>query len=122
VNRIGLGEHGDVVFGTEKGRTVAIVQYRDFAGRKRRVKRAADSKAAARRLVLNLDPWIGWPDALNPLVRCRGRGWAWFGCWFAQPFHCESSGRACAAGGRFRRVPVVRGRGRTRRARSRAIG
>ena len=52
MRRIGLGEHGDVVFGTEKGRTVAIVQYRDFAGHKRRVKRAADSKAAARRRVL----------------------------------------------------------------------
>jgi integrase len=52
VKPIGLGEHGDVIFGTEKGRTVAIVQYRDFMGRKRRVKRAADSKAAARRLVL----------------------------------------------------------------------
>jgi integrase len=47
-----MGEHGDVVFGREKGRTIAIVQYRDFMGRKRRVKRVADSKAAARRLVL----------------------------------------------------------------------
>lgn len=52
VKPIGMGEHGDVVFGTENGRTVAIVQYRDFVGRKRRVKRAADSKAAARRLAL----------------------------------------------------------------------
>lgn len=52
MRRIGLGEHGDVIFGTERGRTVAIVQYRDFSGRKRRVKRSGDSKAAARRSVL----------------------------------------------------------------------
>lgn len=53
MNPIGLGEHGDVVFGKRaNGRTIAIVQYRDYNGRKRRVKRTADSKAAARRLVL----------------------------------------------------------------------
>jgi integrase len=53
VKRLGLGEHGDVVYGSERGRTVAIVQYRDFTGRKRRVKRSGSSKAAARRAVLD---------------------------------------------------------------------
>jgi hypothetical protein len=93
VNRIGLGEHGDVIFGTEKGRTVAIVQYRDFAGRKRRVKRAADSKAAARRLVLK---------AVDEALKRDGGG----GFTASTPFSVGIDGWMAYVGGWF---SVVRG-------------
>lgn len=52
MKRIRLGEHGDVFYGTDRGRTTAMVQYRDYSGRKRRIKRTGESKAAARRAVL----------------------------------------------------------------------
>lgn len=51
MKRLGLGESGDVVYGTEGGRTVAMIYYRDFTGRRRRVKRSGSSRAAARRAV-----------------------------------------------------------------------
>lgn len=52
MKRLGLGEHGDVVYGTEGGSIVAMVYYRDFTGRRRRVKRAGSSRASARRDVM----------------------------------------------------------------------
>ena len=36
---LGLGEHGDVGYSLEGGSTVAVIYYRDFSGRRRRVKR-----------------------------------------------------------------------------------
>lgn len=51
MKRLGLGEHGDVIYARDEGALVAIVYYRDFSGRRRRVKRAGKSKAAARRAV-----------------------------------------------------------------------
>ncbi|MGB8386171.1 MAG: hypothetical protein WCG47_33880, partial [Dermatophilaceae bacterium] len=51
MKRLGLGESGDVVYGAEDGRTVAMIYYRDFTGRRRRVKRSGSSRAAARRAV-----------------------------------------------------------------------
>ncbi|MFC8503815.1 tyrosine recombinase XerC [Pedococcus sp. NPDC057267] len=53
MRRLGLGEHGDVVYGTRKGRPLAMVYYRDFTGIRRRVKASGRSKAEARREVLN---------------------------------------------------------------------
>ena len=47
-----LGEYGDVMFVPASGRQIAMVYYRDFAGRKRRVKRSGRSKAEARRRVI----------------------------------------------------------------------
>ena len=49
---LGLGEHGEVGYSIEGGSTVAVIYYRDFSGRRRRVKRAGRSKADARRKVL----------------------------------------------------------------------
>jgi integrase len=47
---IGAGEHGNIFFGTDHdGRPLAMVHYRDFAGRKHRIKRSGKSKAAAQR-------------------------------------------------------------------------
>ncbi len=52
MRRLGLGEHGDVIYGSEEGSVVAMVYYRDFTGRRRRVKRAGTFKASARRAVM----------------------------------------------------------------------
>ena len=49
---LGLGEHGDVGYSTEGTSTVAVIYYRDFSGRRRRVKRSGRSKADARRKAL----------------------------------------------------------------------
>lgn len=49
---LGLGEHGDVGYSIEGSSTVAVIYYRDFSGRRRRVKRGGKSKADARRKVL----------------------------------------------------------------------
>lgn len=52
MRRLGLGEHGDVVYGARNGRPIAMVYYRDFTGVRRRVKASGRSKAEARREVL----------------------------------------------------------------------
>ena len=49
---LGLGEHGEVFHGVDHlGRPVAMINYRDFGGRLRRVKRSGRTKAAAARAV-----------------------------------------------------------------------
>ena len=48
---LGLGEHGDVFYATENGRTVAMVYYRDYSGIRRRLRANGRSKAEARRRV-----------------------------------------------------------------------
>ena len=48
---LGLGEHRDVFYPTENGRTVAMVYYRDFSGFRRRLRANGRSKAEARRRV-----------------------------------------------------------------------
>lgn len=48
---LGLGEHGEVFFTTERGRPVAMVYYRDFSGIRRRLRASGKSKAEARRSV-----------------------------------------------------------------------
>ena len=48
---LGLGEHGDVFYATENGRTVAMVYYRDYSGLRRRLRANGRSKAEARRRV-----------------------------------------------------------------------
>jgi len=57
VKPVGLGEHGEVFFGVDgRGRPTAMVNYRDYTGRMRRIKRSGASKAAAnRRLMKALD-------------------------------------------------------------------
>ena len=51
---LGLGEHGEVFPGRDgRGRPVAMVQYRDFGGRMRRLKRSGATYAEARRRVLS---------------------------------------------------------------------
>lgn len=52
MKRLGLGEHGDVVYIRDGGSLYALVYYRDYSGRRRRVRRAGRTKAAARRAVM----------------------------------------------------------------------
>ena len=49
---LGLGETGDVSYQLKNGRTMALLYYRDYSGRRYRVTRMGDSRAAARRAVL----------------------------------------------------------------------
>lgn len=49
VSVLGLGEHGDVFFVSERGREVAMVYYRDFSGIRRRLRASGTSRAAAKR-------------------------------------------------------------------------
>ncbi len=52
MKRLGLGEYGDVVYQGAGESVIAMVNYRDFSGRRRRIKRAGSSRAAARRAVM----------------------------------------------------------------------
>lgn len=52
MNPLGLGEHGDVIYGKRGRSVIAMVNFRDFSGRRRRIKRAGPTRAAARREVL----------------------------------------------------------------------
>jgi integrase len=63
VKRLGLGEHGDVLYIREGGSLYAMVYYRDYSGRRRRVRRAGASKASARRAVM---------QALSEVMQCDG--------------------------------------------------
>ncbi|GAA4411238.1 site-specific integrase [Fodinibacter luteus] len=49
---LGLGEHGDIIYGKQGRSVVAMVNFRDFSGRRRRIKRAGPTRAAARREVM----------------------------------------------------------------------
>lgn len=49
--RIEVGEHGDITFRRQQGRVIAVVYYRDYGGRLRRIQGAAETKAGARRKV-----------------------------------------------------------------------
>ena len=42
----GLGETGDVSYQLKNGRTMALLYYRDYSGRRYRVTRMGDSRAA----------------------------------------------------------------------------
>ena len=53
MRRLGLGEYGDVVYQARGDSVLAMVNYRDYSGRRRRIKRAGPSKAAARRAVMS---------------------------------------------------------------------
>ena len=37
MRRLGLGEHGDVIYAKEGRSVVAMVNYRDYSGRRRRI-------------------------------------------------------------------------------------
>ncbi|MGL5862875.1 MAG: site-specific integrase [Phycicoccus sp.] len=63
MKRLGLGEHGDVLYIREGGSLYAMVYYRDYSGRRRRVRRSGPSKASARRAVL---------QALAEVMQCDG--------------------------------------------------
>ena len=52
VRRLGLGEYGDVTYSKEGKSVVAMVYYRDYSGRRRRIRRNASTRAAARRDVM----------------------------------------------------------------------
>lgn len=49
---LGLGEHGDVIYGKQGRSVIAMVNYRDYSGRRLRIKRAGPTCAAARREVM----------------------------------------------------------------------
>jgi hypothetical protein len=49
---LGLGEHGDVGYSLEGGSTVAVIYYRDFSGRRRRVKRGEVQGRCRRKVLL----------------------------------------------------------------------
>jgi hypothetical protein len=49
---LGLGEHGSITVVRERGRHVAYLRYRDYAGKGHRAKRTGRSKAEASRKVL----------------------------------------------------------------------
>ena len=52
MRRLGLGEYGDVSYSKEGRSVVAMLYYRDYAGRRRRIRRNASTRAAARREVM----------------------------------------------------------------------
>lgn len=52
MRRLGLGEYGDVAYSKEGRSVVAMLYYRDFSGRRRRIRRNAPTRAAARREVM----------------------------------------------------------------------
>lgn len=52
MRRLGLGEYGDVAYSKEGRSVVAMLYYRDYSGRRRRIRRNAPTRAAARREVM----------------------------------------------------------------------
>lgn len=52
MRRLGLGEYGDVAYSKQGSSVVAMVYYRDYSGRRRRIQRNAPTRAAARREVM----------------------------------------------------------------------
>ncbi|PKW26675.1 site-specific integrase [Phycicoccus duodecadis] len=52
MRRLGLGEYGDVTYSKEGRSVVAMLYYRDYSGRRRRIRRNAPTRATARREVM----------------------------------------------------------------------
>lgn len=52
MRRLGLGEYGEIAYSKQGKRVVAMLYYRDYSGRRRRIRRNASTRAAARRDVM----------------------------------------------------------------------
>lgn len=53
MRRLGIGEYGEIAYAARGRSTSATVYYRDFSGRRQRIRRSAATRAAARRAVMN---------------------------------------------------------------------
>lgn len=53
MRRLGIGEYGEISYATRGHSTTATIYYRDFSGRRQRIRKSAPSRAAARRAVMS---------------------------------------------------------------------
>ena len=53
MRRLGIGEYGEITYATRGRSTAATIYYRDFSGRRQRIRRSAPTRAGARRAVMS---------------------------------------------------------------------
>lgn len=53
MRRLGIGEYGEISYAARGRSTSATVYYRDFSGRRQRIRKSAPTRAAARRAVMS---------------------------------------------------------------------